>query len=375
MVKDGEKGSGLRPRHLVHVFPSFARGGSQTRFAQLALAHGNRYRHTVLALDGVLDMAEVVSPKVALECRMPSFDKRDGLLNLALFRRTLTALKPDLLVTYNWGAMEWCLANRWLPLAPHIHIEDGFGPEEKERQILRRVLLRRVALSGRHTRVILPSRQLETIARQQWRLPERSVLYLPNGVDCARCAGAAAARRNRSGSITIGTVATLRAEKNLGRLIRAFTAIAAERPADAFKLVIVGDGPERKALESLAQASGKASQILFAGQTATPEIALSEIDIFALSSDTEQMPLSVLEAMAAELPIASLAVGDVADMVAEENRPYVVPISDEEGFRRVIRTLADDSDLREKLGKANRAAALSRFDHTLMAARYAALFG
>ena len=374
MVNKGEGRSGQQPRHLVHVFPSFARGGSQTRFGQLAAAHGGRYRHTVLALDGNLEMAGHIPPSVALECPVPSFDKSAGLLNLALFRRTLKELKPDLLITYNWGAMEWCLANRWRPLAPHIHIEDGFGPEEKQRQLLRRVMFRRLALSGPHTRVVLPSRQLENIALHEWRLPARSVLYVPNGVDCARFAGAASARQEHT-TITIGTVATLRTEKNLGRLIRAFAAVATERPADTLKLVIVGDGPERKALETQAQATGMGARILFAGPTATPENALAEMDIFALSSDTEQMPLSVLEAMAAELPVASPAVGDVADMVADENRPYVTPPGDEAGFRRTLGLLADDPSLRKRLGIANRVAALSRFDHNRMIARYADIFG
>ena len=359
----------------MHVFPSFGIGGAQIRFGQLAIAHGDRYRHTVISLDGVLDMAGNIPPAVAVQCVVPPFDKRAGLRNLPLIRSALKQMKPDVLVTYNWGAIEWSFANRWLPLARHIHIEDGFGPEERERQLMRRVLFRRVALSGHHTQIIVPSHQLERIALGRWRLPKPSVLYIPNGVDCARFAPNPAVARTYTSSIVIGTVATLRREKNLFRLIRAFAAVAARKPSESLRLIIVGDGPERPALEAAATATGRSSQIVFTGGRTDPESILAEMDIFALSSDTEQMPMSVLEAMAAELPIVSVDVGDVADMVASENRPYVVPRGDEKKFTDSLCILVEDAQLRARLGRANRAAAIARFDHALMVARYAAQFG
>jgi glycosyltransferase involved in cell wall biosynthesis len=139
--------------------------------------------------------------------------------------------------------------------------------------------------------------------------------------------------------------------------------------------MIVGDGPERGNLEAAARASGCADRIQFTGSTEMPEAKLAEFDIFALSSDTEQMPLSVLEAMAVELPIASIAVGDIADMVAAENRPYITAADDEPAFRKSLLLLCSDIALRVRLGQANRAVALARFDHELMVGRYAKLFG
>ena len=136
------------------------------RFAQLARLHGDRYRHTVLALDQNYDMAK----RVAVDCLDLKFDKTRSLENLGLFHRTLREVSPDVLVTYNWGAVEWALVNRFGLKRPHIHIEDGFGPEEAQKQLLRRIWMRRLALSGRHTTIILPSRNLERIALRQWAL-------------------------------------------------------------------------------------------------------------------------------------------------------------------------------------------------------------
>jgi glycosyltransferase involved in cell wall biosynthesis len=363
------------PIHLLHVFPTFEVGGAQMRFSRLVKAHAARYRHTVIALDTVTDMASRVPTEAQITYRKISFDKRRVFANLRLFRNMIEEIGPDVLVTYNWGAIEWALANRGFAARKHVHIEDGFGPEEARRQLLRRVWTRRLALSGRHTTVVLPSRGLEKIALREWKLNPSRVRFIANGIDCERFSIDVASRRSRSAPLIVGTVATLRVEKNLPRLIEAFCATAAGRTKDELQLVIVGDGPEKATLEAMAQRSSSADQIRFVGPTSAPEEWLRRMDVFALSSDTEQMPFSVLEAMACGLPIVSLAVGDVPHLVAAENAAQIVPFTDEAGYRAALDLLLDDMELRFKLGRANQRKAREQFDESLMAARYAELFG
>src|SRR5437764_4374741 len=126
-----------RTKHLVHVFPGFSMGGSQSRFVQLVKGAGERYRHTVLSLDGRIEMAGHLPNGSAVDVITPPIQKGSGLGTWAHCRRQLRQLKPDLLVTYNWGSMDWCLSNYFAPLARHLHIEDGFGPEENSRQLRR----------------------------------------------------------------------------------------------------------------------------------------------------------------------------------------------------------------------------------------------
>ena len=358
-----------QPKHLLHVFPTFAVGGSQMRFAQLVRLHGARYRHTVLALDGNTDMANRLS-EFPITYPKLQFDKRKTLASWHLFRRTLRDTGADVLLTYNWGAIEWALINRFGAGIPHLHIEDGFGPEEAQRQLTRRVWARRLALTGRNTKVILPSRNLERIALGIWSLPAKQVRYIPNGVDCARFA--VASRGGEREKIVIGTVASLRREKNIARLIEAFSQVASRRAAGSLELLIVGGGAERQALETLARQRG--ALVRFAGQTNEPEKFLPQMDIFALSSDTEQMPLSVLEAMAAGLPVVATAVGDVREMVAAENAAYIVPLRDD-AFAAALGRLIDDQPAQHALGRANEKKARQTFDENAMAARYAELIG
>jgi glycosyltransferase involved in cell wall biosynthesis len=350
---------------LLHVFPSFVTGGPQVRFTTLANRLGRRFRHAVVAMDGQLEARALLDP--ALEIHFPKVDvvKGDTRGNLRRFHAALRNIAPDLLVTSNWGSIEWVLARIGTGV-PHLHMEDGFGPEEHACQLPKRVLARRLLL--RRAKVVLPSRLLWRIATETWRLPKSNMRLLPNGVDVGRFS----VTKPREGvqPVVIGTVAVLRPEKNIARLIRALARLPATMPA---RLVIVGDGPERTVLQALAVAEGVGNQVEFAGHRADPAPLYASFDIFALSSDTEQMPLSVLEAMASGLPVAATDVGDVAAMLDPANRPYVVAREDD-ALAGALACLAAQGDRRAALGAANRARAEAEFTEARMVTGWGDLF-
>ncbi len=301
-------------RHLLHVYPTFAVGGAQMRLCAILNHFGARWRHSIVALNGDVACRQRLAGDVPVEFPAVVLPKGATLPNMRRIRALLGAMRPDMVITSNWGSIEWAMANRGLGIG-HLHVEDGFGPDERDRQLQRRVWTRRLALAGRN--VVVPSRTLERIALGVWRLARPRVLYVPNGIDLGRFGGGGP---RRVAGLVIGTVATLRAEKNLGRLLRAFAMIDAGLGA---RLVIVGDGPERTGLERVAEELGVAERVIFAGHQADPSRFYAGFDVFALSSDTEQMPLSVLEAMAAGLPVVATDVGDVRAMVAPGNARWL----------------------------------------------------
>ena len=108
--------------------------------------------------------------------------------------------------------------------------------------------------------------------------------------------------------------------KNFARLLEACAA------APDVHVLVVGDGEDRPALERRAAAPDLAGRVHFAGYQADPAPFYRAMDLFALSSDSEQMPLCLVEAMASGLPVAATDVGDVRAMLPAEQAPFLVPI-------------------------------------------------
>jgi glycosyltransferase involved in cell wall biosynthesis len=322
----------------------------------------------VIALDGRIDCAARLAPEVPLALVPPP--ARAGLSRFPAIRQTLNRLAPSVLVTSNWGSIEWALVARTIPGLRHIHTEDGFGPDEVSGQKARRVLARRLIL--RRSEVVLPSLLLRRAARDDWRLPERRLHYIPNGLDLVRFNpdGPRAALDVPGEGPLIGTVAKLRAEKNLSRLVRAVAMLHGQ--GVACRLAVIGDGPEQPILEGLAATLGIAGSVRFAGHVPDPAAAYRAFEVFALSSDTEQMPFSVLEAMASGLAVASTDVGDVRAMLPAEQGPFVVA-KDEALLARAIGQLLADMVMRSRLGTMNRAKAGRDYDEERMLAAHAAL--
>jgi glycosyltransferase involved in cell wall biosynthesis len=340
---------------LLHVFPSFSIGGQQTRFAAIANHFGGTLSHRLISLDGH-DAATALLDRALDYSLLPAPPYSAN--PIARWRRIVAAqawIGADVLVTYNWGAIEWAIVNRQRFRRPHIHLEDGFGPDEADRQKRRRVITRWLTL--RNSTIVVPSRRLAQIARTDWRLDPEHVVYIPNGIDPLRFDGIPANGlpffERRDGECVIGSFSPLRREKNLGRLLEAFAEVTAASPSP-LRLVICGDGPERAALGERSQHLGIAERTDFTGHVPKPEAVMGAFDLFAMTSDTEQMPYAVLEAMAARLPVLATAVGDIATMVGEENKPFIVARDDQRRLVAALARLCRDRELRRRLGQSNR---------------------
>ena len=368
---------------LLHVYPTFNVGGVQRRLADLINAWEARYKHVIVALDGGRDAERLLTdPDQVRFLNLPN--EKGGLLDLprrlAGIRRKIAEISPDVLLTFNFGAIEWALANRLSGAVGHLHFEEGFGVEESpERQLQRRVWLRRAALSGSHTTTVVVSHVLEDVASRIWKLPNRQIVRVPNGIHLERFAIARPAttiwRRNPE-EILLAIIGGLRPEKNVGRLIRAMAMLASSpiEPAGTVRLVVVGEGPEGNMLKVLADSLGLAETVQFAGFHAHPEELLAEVDILAVSSDHEQMPLSVMEAMAAALPVVSTDVGDIRSMVAPENHPYIVPLDDSgASLADALARLTNSRDTMREIGARNAVKARDEFAFANMCDRTADL--
>ncbi|MFZ1989573.1 MAG: glycosyltransferase [Alphaproteobacteria bacterium] len=345
---------------MLHVFPTFAIGGAQRRFAQIANSGEAGFEHHCLAIDGICEAKSLLNAQANVKLVEPA--SRDGnfLARTSRYRQEIAGLGPDLLITYNWGAIEWAFANLSLGI-PHIHMEDGFGREEANHQLLRRVWFRRLVLAKSFA-VVVPSQTLETIARKIWKLAPARVRFIPNGIVIPAQSALDAGVGQRRASlglpvqgVIIGWVGALRSEKNVPRLLRAFAAIK-----DKATLVLVGDGGSRAETMREIEGLNLSEKVHLLGMRHDIPELLAAFDVLALTSDTEQMPISVLEGMAAGLPIASVDVGDVARMTAPENRRFIVERT-ESALGEALAELIASPVIRREIGAANRAHASKHY--------------
>lgn len=342
-------------------------------------AFGPTIEHTVVsAQPGAYGASVALDPGLAVAYPedFPSLQGRPTPMRLLRLARAMRGF--NLILTYNWGAMDAVLAHRLygaaLGLGPLVHHEDGFNEDEAAGLKASRNLFRRVAL-GRASALVVPSRRLEAIALGPWHQPSERVWMIGNGIDTAAylkvpAPDAVPGVVKAPGEKWVGTLAGLRAVKNLPRLVRAFAGLPEE-----WRLVIVGEGPERATIEAQAAACGVAHRVHLPGFVADPSSIVGLFDIFALSSDSEQFPISVVEAMAAGLAVASPAVGDLAGMVTVDNRRFITPAGDEAALASSLAALAADQGLRSVIGEANRTFAQAHYDENTMIRAYRETYG
>ena len=343
---------------------------------RLINAFGNGARHTIVSgAPDHMEAAQHIARGIAVTYPR-DFPSLRGRPTPGRLQRLAKAMAShDLILTYNWGAMDAVMAHTLFGevhrLPPLIHHEDGFNDDEALKLKASRKWYRRIAL-GRASGLVVPSEALEAIALETWHQPIGRVRRITNGIDTGKFAGKVRADAlrglvKRKDEFWAGTLAGLRAVKNLPRLIRAFAPLPTQ-----WQLVIVGEGPEKAAIRDEAMRLGVGHRVHLPGFAPDPARFVGLFDVFALSSDSEQAPISLIEAMAAGRPVAATDVGDISAMVSNENRPLIG--RGEEALAGALRTLAGDAQLRARLGQANMAKARASFDEKTMIAAYRRLY-
>jgi len=357
---------GRRPR-VLRIITRLAVSGVSTHVAlanqvltrrgwDTLLVHG-RVQPDELEID--LPIAGVAMRRVESLARPvdPLADLRTTATLLGIVR----SFRPDIIHTHHSKAGLLGRSVAILAGVPRVHTFHGhvfegyFGPRTSTAIVTAERLL-----AARTSRLIAlgPLQRDDLLSRGIGR-PDRFEI-VPLGLDLERFRSTDRAEaRERLGlpadAVIVVMVGRLVPIKRVDRLVRVFAALHQRRP-DA-RLYVIGDGSERAPAEAQAAAAGLGDTVTFCGWRSDTATWYAAADFVALSSDNEGTPLALIEAAAAGRPAAATAVGGVADVVADGVTGLLAPASDEAALAEAMFRLADDPELRARLGAAGPQAA------------------
>jgi glycosyltransferase involved in cell wall biosynthesis len=355
----------MRPIRVLFVLTSPVRGGvEEVALGLLQRLDRAEFEPAVAAPASLLEafgpaLASARVPVLAVQVEDP---RRVGeLRRLAAFMRRL---RPDVV---NPHLFRSTLVAAPLARALGIPVVETYHGREGWRQGRSRGAFLPDRLVGRLLdRAIAVSEAAREFLIRVKRYPADRVVVVPNGRDLAafRPGRARPAVRKElgldTGAPVVGVVGRLEAQKGHVHLLAAWLAVRREFP-DA-RLLVVGEGSERAALEARARASGLADSVLFLGfRTDVPRL-LDAVDVLALPSLYEGMPLTAIEASAMARPVVATAVDGTPEVVRDGVTGLLVPPADPPALAQAIGRLLRDPDRAAEMGRRGRAWVLDRFD-------------
>jgi sugar transferase (PEP-CTERM/EpsH1 system associated) len=367
---------------IAHVLYRLDPGGMERVMVSLIKATGDRYRHAVIVLAGFGRLRLEVEGSV-VACL--SLDKKPGKDWPCYFRfwRMLRKLKPDLVQTYNIGTLDLAPVVRMAGIRRLVHAEHGRDASDPNGDVRKHHRMRRW-MTPFITRYVAVSADLEKWLTDRVGVPATKVTHIANGIDTGRFATVRDPSRPRrllgdlapAGTVLIGNIARLDKVKDHAGLLAAFKLLREQSRTSGAdcRLFIAGDGPQRAVLEQQVLEAGLAQTVRMLGHRDDVAELLAECDIFALSSVAEGMPLTLLEAMSAGLPVVATAVGDVAMVVEDGVTGTLVPVANPVALASAVAAYAADERLRRLHGEAGRARAEAHFSLRAMTSAYESLY-
>jgi sugar transferase (PEP-CTERM/EpsH1 system associated) len=352
------------PIRVVHLVRQLDLGGLEVVVWNLVRCMDReRFEPRVICLGergAIADRFDTIGvPVEALAAR----GRTEAILRLA---RRLWRLRPDVLHTHNpTPHLVGAVARRLARVGVLVHTKHGRNYPE----VRRAVLANRWA--SLNTDAVIPvSEDAADVARRVERVPARKVQVIRNGIDLTGFP--AANRKALEGDGRAISVGRLHAVKDQATLLRATRRIVDVRPE--FRLALVGDGLERQGLEQLRRELALEESVRLAGERNDVGERLSQSDLFMLSSLSEGVSLTLLEAMAAGLPVIATDVGGNREVVAHGETGFLVPPGSPEAIASAALSLIDDPARALAMGRAGRKRIEQIFDLGIVVRRYEALY-
>jgi sugar transferase (PEP-CTERM/EpsH1 system associated) len=355
----------MRKIKILHILYSFGIGGMEKGIAML-INHGSmEFEHQILCLTESGDSKYLIPPNIPIfEMHKPPGNSVTFIFRLA---KKIREIQPDIVHTRNFGGMDGIIASRLAGVKAVVHGEHGWGMDDPDGQNPKRKFSRRW-LSLFVSEFTAVSKQI-----QSWLSDDinvfRIVSQVYNGVvlkPSEKIQEKQCLRRELNipeTALLIGTVGRLDPIKDQAGLIDAFGQFKKSFPE--LHLIIVGEGDERSTLETKAFDS-----VHLLGMRKDVADILQSIDVFVLPSLNEGISNTILEAMAAGLPIVATAVGGTPELIQPNENGILVEARDYPSLTAAMARYASDEKLRMEHGANNLAIIKKQFSVEAMVAGY-----
>jgi glycosyltransferase involved in cell wall biosynthesis len=282
--------------------------------------------------------------------------KREAFLCLIDLVRNLREASPDVVVVRGYNAEVLGRVAAVLAGVPRVIVWVHNCVDLQPRGLLRRIC--DVALNPVTDAYFGVARAQVSYLVRELRYPPDKVRIIHNGVEPSLFTGAVdgdlkAQLGLHEHELVVGILAALRPEKDHETFLRAASLVSERNPSARF--MIVGDGPRKTALETLAEELGIRDRVIFTGARDDVPAVLAIMDVFVLSSFTECFPMALLEAMASSRPAVCTAVGGVPELLHDGVTGYLVPPRDPTALAERLSSLLESGHQRHQFGVAARA--------------------
>ena len=368
---------------ILHVTYDMGIGGTEQVIRQLIGGLDNtRYENHIVCIDGELGALGADLQATGIPCHL--LHRQPG-LDRALIRslRSLTHQHDiDIVHGHQYTPYVYAVLSALFSGQRVVFTEHGrFHPDSAS---WKRRLVNPLLGMATDAIVAISAATRDALASYEW-FPRSSVQVIYNGIDAASAdiaAGVSPAKpdrdvlRDRLGIAAdmpvFGTISRLDSIKNQAMMIDAFAELIETHPR--CRLLLVGDGPERAALESQVDRLGVTEQVIFAGYQSPPDAWLAVIDHFLLTSFSEGTSMTLLEAMAARKACVVTHVGGNPELVTDRHDGLLIDSDDRPALLGAMRALLDEPDLADRLGTAARDTYQARFRIEHMIAGYDAVY-
>lgn len=368
--------------HIVHVIHHLFIGGMENGLVNLInRMPQDRFQHTVVCVEDFSDFRD----RIAIDGVevIPLYRSKIGVwaMRRALFS-LFRALRPDIVHSRNMSGLDAVIPARLAGVKCCLHGEHGRDVDDLQGTRFKYKLLRWLH-SPFIQHYITVSDELRRYLIDDIGIRPAKVTQIINGVDVDKFK-VLPSKNTRIGDelnvpkalvaankVVIGAVGRLQKVKNYGLLIRAFAQLKQqEHLRDNVSLLLVGDGPERENLTALAHELGVDNEVFFAGASSNVAAYLQLMDVFVLSSLVEGISNTILEAMAASLPVVATAVGGSVELVRDGQTGYLVQSDDVEAMTQALLSICSDTELRQTLARQSRQRVVSELSLKVMVKRY-----